>query len=68
MYFLWASRFFVQAQSGFSCVNSTQYTLSSEVDLIVVAMTIIIIIIILSLWTMMKRVKFEDILVRRSVK
>ena len=27
-------------------VNSTQYTLSSEVDLIVVAMTIIIIIII----------------------
>ena len=47
MYFLWASRFFVQSQSGFSCVNSTQYTLSSEVDLIVVAMTIIIIIIIL---------------------
>ena len=41
--FPWASHF-VQAQSG-GRVNSTQYTLSSEVDLIVVAMTIIIIII-----------------------
>ena len=43
--FLWASCF-VQTQSGFR-VSSTQYTLSSEVDLIVVAMTIIIIIITL---------------------
>jgi len=42
--FPWASRF-AEAQSS-GRVNSTQYTLSSEVDLIVVAMTIIIIIII----------------------
>jgi len=46
--FLWASCF-VQTQSGFR-VSSTQYTLSSEVDLIVVAMTIIIIIIIYKLF------------------
>ena len=42
--FLWVSHF-VQAQSSLR-VSSTQYTQSSEVDLLVVAMTIIIIIMV----------------------
>lgn len=47
--FLWVSHF-VQTQSS-SRVYCTQYTQSSEVDLIVVAMTIIIIIIIIIVYS-----------------